>query len=249
MKEVSEAAMAGFNEVVITGVHLGAYGRDLDPRLSLVDLLRALGDHAADVRFRLSAVEPMDFDADVVNTLAATGRFAQHFHLPLQHASDRILRAMHRPYTLAQYRAAIGRLCDRFPDAALGADVIVGFPGETQDDFDACAQYLATSPLAYVHVFPFSPRPGTPAAVLGGRPRGEDVRARVRRLREMGGQLSRRFRRRFAGTERNGLTIEDGSTVLTDNYLRVRIPAGRSRNERVRVRMIEWDDMLRGVVV
>jgi len=249
LREVSDAGSTGFKEVTLTGVHLGAYGRDLGPQASLAGLVRALGRHPADIRFRLSAVEPMDFGLDVVDALADSGRFARHFHLPLQHASDRILRAMGRPYTLERYGATLIRLCDTFPDAAIGADVIVGFPGETEDDFEACARYLTSSPLAYVHVFPFSPRPGTRAATLDGRPRGEDVRARVNRLREVGAQLWRRFRQRFTGTERDGLTIEDGSTVLTDNYLRVKIPAGRRRNERVRVRVIDGGDLLEGTPV
>jgi threonylcarbamoyladenosine tRNA methylthiotransferase MtaB len=244
--QVSEAASAGFKEVMITAVHLGSYGRDLDPPASLSDLVRVLSAHPADVRFRLSAVEPMDFGDDVIAALACTGRFARHFHLPLQHASDRILSAMVRPYTLERYAATVDRLADEFPDAAIGADLIVGFPGETADDFDACTRYLAASPLAYVHVFPFSPRPGTRAAQLGGRPRGEEVRRRVQHLRSVGADLSRRFRERFVGSVREGLTIEDGSLVLTDNYLRVRIPAGRERNERVRVRILEDGDPMNG---
>jgi threonylcarbamoyladenosine tRNA methylthiotransferase MtaB len=245
-RQISEAASAGFKEVMITGVHLGSYGRDLDPPASLSDLVRVLSAHPADVRFRLSAIEPMDFGDDVIAALACTGRFACHFHLPLQHASDRILSAMVRPYTLERYAATVERLGDEFPDAAIGADLIVGFPGETADDFDACTRYLAASPLAYVHVFPFSPRPGTRAAQLGGRPRGEEVRRRVQHVRSVGADLSRRFRERFVGTVREGLTIEDGSLVLTDNYLRVRIPAGRERNERVRVRILEDGDPMNG---
>ena len=245
---VSEAAGAGFKEVMITGVHLGSYGRDLDPPASLAELVRVLSAHPADVRFRLSALEPMDVGSDVVLALARTDRFARHFHLPLQHASDRMLAAMARPYTLERYAATVGRLAAQFPDAAIGADLMVGFPGETSDDFDACTRYLAASPLAYVHVFPFSPRPGTRAAQLGGRPRGEEVRRRVGHLRSVGADLFHRFRERFVGSVRDGLTIEDGSLVLTDNYLRGRIPAGRRRNERVRVRILEDGDPMVGEV-
>ncbi len=244
--EVSDAARAGFKEVVITGVHLGSYGRDLDPRSSLADLVRALSAHPADLRFRLSAVEPMDFGDGVIRALAASTRFVHHFHLPLQHASDQILAAMTRPYTVSRYTAILDALCDLFPAAAIGADLIVGFPGETEVDFDRCAQYLAASPLAYLHVFPFSARPGTRAARLGGRPRGEDVRRRVRSLRGIGADLSRRFRQRFVGAVRDGLTIEDGLLVLTDNYLRVRIAAGHRRNEWVRVRILEDGDPMKG---
>jgi len=247
--QVAEAASAGYKEAVITGVHLGCYGRDLEPVAGLSDLVRALSAHPGDIRFRLSAVEPMDFGDDVIDALAGTDRFAHHFHLPLQHASDRILSAMARPYTIERYTAIVSRLRDRFPEAAIGADLIIGFPGETEADFEACATYLAASPLTYVHVFPFSPRPGTRAATLGGRPRGDDVRRRVRCLRGIGADLGRRFRKRFVGTVREGLTIEDGSLVLTDNYLRVRIPPGRERNERVKVRIVEDGELMRGILV
>jgi threonylcarbamoyladenosine tRNA methylthiotransferase MtaB len=249
MREVSVAAAAGFKDVMLTGVHLGSFGRDLSPARALAELLRQLSRHPAPVRFRLSSVEPMDVDADLVAAIADSGRFAQHFHLPLQHASDRVLAAMARPYTLADYDGAVGRLRHAFPDAALGADVIVGFPGETEADFEACAQYLTASPLTYLHVFPFSPRPGTPAALLDGRPRGEDVRRRIAALRSVGADMARSFRRRFVGAIVDGLTIEDGSLVMTDNYLRVRIPAGPTRNERVRVKIVADGEPMTGVVV
>ncbi len=238
-ERVVRAAAAGFKEVMITGVHLGCYGRDLQPPTGLADLLRALASRSpAGLRFRVSAVEPMDFGDEVIDAVADAARFARHFHLPLQHASDAILSAMARPYTLDRYRAIVTKLLAACPDAAIGTDVIVGFPGETDADFGACAAYLQSSPLAYVHVFPFSARPGTAAARLGGRPRGQDVRPRVRYLRAIGADLARRYRARFVGSVRDGLTIEDGTLVLTDNYLRVRIPRGLPRNERVGVRIL-----------
>jgi threonylcarbamoyladenosine tRNA methylthiotransferase MtaB len=241
LREVSEAAAAGFKEVMLTGVHLGCYGRELAPSRCLADLVAALADSPADVRFRLSAVEPMDVDGRLADILARAGRFAPHFHLPLQHASNRVLRAMGRPYTIEQYARTLDMLADRFPDAALGADLIAGFPGETESDFDACRRYLAGSPLTHLHVFPFSPRPATAAATLGDRPPGPQVRERVRHLRAIGAAATRRFRSRFVGTVRDGLTIGDGSLVLTDNYLRVGIPPGLPRNERVRVRIVAGD--------
>ncbi len=248
IERVTDAAAAGFKEVVITGVHLGCYGRDLQPPTSLAPLLRAVAARPDGVRFRVSAVEPMDFDDDVVRTVADRTHFARHFHLPLQHASDGILSAMKRPYTLDRYRATVDTLLDACPDAAVGIDLIVGFPGETEADFEVCVDYLDASPLAYVHVFPFSPRPGTPAAHMGGRPRGEEVRRRVQQLRSVGADLSRRFRERFVGSTRDGLTIEDGTLVLTDNNLRVRIPPGQPRNERVSVKIVADGEPMTGVV-
>jgi threonylcarbamoyladenosine tRNA methylthiotransferase MtaB len=245
---VSAAAAAGFREVMVTGVHLGSWGRDLQPAWRLRDLVRALAAHPGDVRFRLSAIEPMDVDGDLVDEVAAAGRFAPQFHLPLQHASDRLLSAMRRPYTLAAYDAGVARLRARFADAAITTDLIVGFPGETEADFESCVRYLAGSSLTGAHVFPFSPRPGTPAAGLRDRPGGADVRQRVSALRAVAADRSRQFRQRFVGEVRDGLTIGDGSLVLTDNGLKVRTGAGLPRNRRVRVRIEEDGEPMKGAV-
>jgi threonylcarbamoyladenosine tRNA methylthiotransferase MtaB len=192
----------------------------------------------------------MDCTPDIVALAAASGgRFAPHFHLPLQHASDRILRLMRRPYTLEYYRRLVDGIIERLPSASIGSDVIAGFPGETDDDFASNEMYLPGSPLSHLHVFPYSERPGTEAASMSGKVPGPVIRARGARLREMGAALSRRFRASQAGTVRPGLTLEDGSVVVTDNYLKVRIPAGRARNERVNVRIERSAGALEGVVV
>ena len=180
----------------------------------------------------------MDCTPEIVELVAASGgRFAPHFHLPLQHASDRMLGLMRRPYTLAYYRALVDAIVDRLPHASIGTDMIVGFPGETDDDFRANLDYLPTSPLSHVHVFPYSDRPGTGATAMSGKVPGAVIRERGARLRAIGADLSRRFRESQVGTVRPGLTLEDGTLVVTDNYLKVRIPAGLKRNRRVAVRL------------
>ena len=237
--EVMRIAQSGFKEVALTGVHLGSYGRDLRPRLSLVDLLRMLSDIAGDVTFRLSSLEPMDCTAEIVDLVAASGgRFAPHFHLPLQHASDRILSLMRRPYTLDSYRRLVDRITERIPHASIGSDVIAGFPGETDEDFERNTEYLPNSPLSHLHVFPYSDRPGTVASAMPAKVDGPAVRARGAHLRQIGAGLSRRFRQAQVGTIRPGLTIEDGTLVVTDNYLKVRVAPGLRRNERVAVRIL-----------
>ncbi len=234
--EVHRIAAAGFKEIALTGVHLGSYGRDLTtPSSSLVELLRALdGASAPDVLFRISSLEPMDCSREIVE-LVGDGCFAPHFHLPLQHASDRMLAAMRRPYTITYYEQLVDFIRGRIPHASIGSDVIVGFPGETDDDFEQLAGYLDRSPLTHVHVFPYSDRPGTAATSMNGKVPGAVVRDRGRRVREIAARLAERFRHGQIGSIRPALTIEDGSTVVTDNYLKLRIRAGRSRNERVRV--------------
>ncbi len=237
LQAVGHAADSGFNEVVLTGVHLGSYGRDLEARDGLIELLRALDDHPSGVTYRISSLEPMDCPLDIIDLVATSGRFASHFHLPLQHASDTMLRRMRRPYTLAVYRRAVDRIRHLMPHAGIGSDLIAGFPGETDEDAAQTLDYLSSSPLTYLHVFPYSPRPGTEAARLPGRVAGPLVRERASALRDLGSTLSRQFREKLVGTLRPGLTLEGGTVVLTDNYLKVSVPSGRDGNQRVRVRI------------
>jgi threonylcarbamoyladenosine tRNA methylthiotransferase MtaB len=240
--DVERVAGAGFKEVVVTGVHLGSYGRDLSPAVSLLDLLRALDAVRADVTFRISSLEPMDCTPPIVDVVCGSGRFMPHFHLPLQHASDRVLASMRRPYTLDDYRRLVDGIAARLPHASIGSDMIVGFPGETDDDFAANLDYLPASPLTHLHVFPYSDRPGTEASAMRDKVHGAIIRDRGTRLRDVGARLSRRFRAAQEGTIRPGLTLEDGSLVVTDNYLKVRIPPGVvGRNQRVRVRLLAGD--------
>jgi len=249
VREVERVAAAGFKEITLTGVHLGSYGRDLPWRSSLFDLLRALEHIDADVRFRISSLEPMDCTADIVDVVAQGDRFLPHFHLPLQHASDRLLRAMRRPYTLDYYRRLVDRVHDRLPHASIGSDMIVGFPGETDADFAANLDYLPTSLLTHLHVFPYSDRPGTGASSMPGKVHGAIVRERGLALRRIGTELSRSFNASQIGTVRPGLTLEDGALVVTDNYLKVRIPNGLRRNVRVLVRIEQTSPCMFGAIV
>ncbi len=242
-ERVLRAADAGYKEIALTGVHLGSYGRDLTPRASLVGLLHALAASRAapSVLFRISSLEPMDCPIDLLDLVAASTCFAPHFHLPLQHASNGVLAVMRRPYTLDRYAALVDAIRRRIPDASIGSDVIVGFPGETDADFEELAAYLAASPLTHVHVFPYSDRPGTEASAMADKVPGAVVRDRGRRIRAIAAALAERFRASQVGRFRRGLTIEDGSLVVTDNYLKLRIPPGRPRNEWVRVRVVSHD--------
>ena len=251
LDEVDQAAAAGYRELALTGVHLGSYGRDLTPPASLLDLLRALDRQRSGVLVRMSSLEPMDCTRDLVDLVTTSARFAPHFHLPLQHASDRMLRAMRRPYTLDHYRRVVAGIRARMPHAAIGSDLIVGFPGETDADVDATLAFLERSPLTGLHVFPYSDRPGTAASRLPGKVHGARVRERARAVREAGAALAGRFRQAQVGTLRPGLTLADGegALALTDNYLKVRIPPGHPRNARVTVRITGAGETVDGVVV
>ena len=261
MREVDRVAGAGYKEIALTGVHLGSYGRDLNPSVSLIDLLRALdawahhsvrlkpdAAEAPDMLFRISSLEPMDCSRAIVDLVASSDSFAPHFHLPLQHASDRVLSAMRRPYAAAYYASLVDMIRTRIPHAAIGSDVIVGFPGESDADFEQLASYLERSPLTHVHVFPYSDRPGTAASTMAAKVPGAIVRERARRVRDIGHRLAARFRSAQIGTVRPGLTLEDGTLVVTDNYLKVRIPPGSPRNRWVRVRIDSADPMTASVI-
>ena len=234
VRELKRAEQCGFLEVTLTGVHLGAYGQDLTPGATLGTLLEAAIGGTDKVLLRVGSLEPMDVPETLAD-LTSTGRLAPAFHLPLQHASDAVLARMRRPYTLDDYRRIVDPLRDRLPHAALGSDVIVGFPGETDDDFDRLCRYLESSPLTSLHVFPYSDRPGTEASAFLGKVPGPVVKERGRLVRDIGHGLAARFRARQAGTSRPALTIEDGSVAITDNGLRVPIGQGHQRNERILV--------------
>ena len=184
-------------------MHLGSYGRDLTPQSSLIELLRAL-DRCQGLLFRISSLEPMDCSREVIELVAASERFAPHFHLPFQHASDRLLAAMRRPYTIGHYSDLVDDIRARIPAASIGSDVIVGFPGERDDAFDVLASYLERSPLTHVHVFPYSDRPGTEATAMDEKVPGAVVRERGRRIREIGHRLTAAFRDAQVGTIRRG---------------------------------------------
>jgi threonylcarbamoyladenosine tRNA methylthiotransferase MtaB len=188
----------------------------------------------------------MDCSRSIVDLVASSRSFAPHFHLPLQLASDRLLVAMRRPYTLRYYQQLVDGIRRRIPHASIGSDVIVGFPGETDEDFAALETYLRGAPLTHVHVFPYSDRPGTAATAMPGKVHGSIVRERAARLRDIARGLTSRFHHSQDGAVRPGLTIEDGSLVVTDNYLKVRIEPGRARNEWIQVRLKLADEQLVG---
>jgi threonylcarbamoyladenosine tRNA methylthiotransferase MtaB len=249
LTEIDRVRVAGYREVAITGVHLGSYGRDLSDGLTLLHLLTSIERHAPDMRFRISSLEPMDCSDEIVDLVAASTCFAPHFHLPLQHASDAMLVAMRRPYTLAYYRRLVDRIRQEMPHASIGTDIIVGFPGESDEEFAVLEGYLRESPITHVHVFPYSDRPGTMATDLPDKVHGSTVRERAGTARAIGRELNQRFHYSQNGSVRPGLTIEDGSLVVTDNYLKVRIPPGLPRNEWVTVAITSLGEVLVGAVV
>lgn len=237
-RELVDVVQAGYREVNLTGVHLGSWGRDLTPTTGLAHLLGQLAVVPGDFRLRVSSLEPMDCTDGVLDVVAAhPARFAAHLHLPLQHADDGMLERMGRPYTAAQYATLVDEVRRRMPHAAIGSDVIVGFPGESDEAFERLAAYLEQSPLTHLHVFPYSDRPDTVAAAFPGKVHGSVVRARAQQVRAISQRLTARFRASQTGVIRPALTLADGRVAMTDNYIRVPLAEGHARNTWVQVRI------------
>jgi threonylcarbamoyladenosine tRNA methylthiotransferase MtaB len=236
-RQLNQVVASGYKEIIITGVHLGSYGRELHDGSTLTTLVRRLSEWDADVLFRISSLEPMDCTNEIVELVAASPRLAPHFHLPLQHGADDVLRRMRRPYSAAQYRQLVERIHRSMPHVSIGSDVIVGFPGETPAEFDRTVSLIGDLPLTHLHVFPYSDRPGTEASALHGKVEGATIRERGQRLRAIGSEMSSRFRRSQAGTVRHALTVDDGWSAVTDNYLKVRLDAQYPRNQWIDARI------------
>jgi threonylcarbamoyladenosine tRNA methylthiotransferase MtaB len=218
---------AGHPELVLTGVDLGHYGADLVPRTTLAALVGSLVETPGLRWVRLSSLLPAYFTPELLEIVTTSPRVAPHFHIPLQSGSDRVLRAMRRPYSARMYRALVERLAAARPRLGLGADVIAGFPGETDDDFDATVACVRELPFSYLHVFPYSVRRGTEAARLAGRLDSRTITRRSRVLREIGAARSEAFRRGLIGRTEKALVLETldratGRLVgLTGNYVEV----------------------------
>ncbi len=222
-------ALADHAEIVLTGIHLGRYGRDLSPRESLTGLLDQLLEHCPESRFRLSSIEPQEVTDRLIESAATSGRVCRHFHIPLQSGDDAILRSMGRPYDAALVRDLLGRIFRTVPEACVGFDVMVGFPGEDEASFQRTLELVSESGAAYLHVFPFSPRPGTPAASFEPKVAEPAARERVKILRKLSGELKERFYRRFLGrtlrvAAESEPDPETGTvTARTDNYIPVSV--------------------------
>ena len=228
--ELQKLCGAGYREIVLSGVNLGAYGGDLWPRVRFHDLLRRILDETTVERLRISSIEPMDVTRDVIELFASADRLAQHFHMPLQSGSDRMLAAMHRWYRAEHYARRVELIRERLPRAAIGADVIAGFPGEREEEHAATMAFLEALPFTYLHVFSYSKRPGTKAAFLPNHVPGAVIKRRARELRALGEQKAAAFRQSQIGRELRVLTLHpsgDGSRsrtpALSSNYLRLRV--------------------------
>jgi len=266
--EVRTLVEADYREVVISGINLGRWGRDLErgSRLSVVgshpkasakthrleSLLRAILHRTSLEKLRISSVEPMDWSDELIGLMAGSDRIAKHAHVPMQSGSDAVLRRMHRKYRPWHYREKILKIRDAMPTAAIGADVMVGFPGETESEFAETRRMIEDLPFTYLHVFTYSPRPGTPAAAHPQQVPSIEGRERNRQLREIAAQKKALFMRSMIGTVIQAITLQtagaeftEATEALTDNYLKMTV-AGRHQANRwmnLRVKMADIESL------
>ncbi len=221
-----------YPEVVLTGINLGRWGRDLDGRPRFPQLIEALLAETSVRRIRLSSIEPMDWSERLLGLMASSGRIARHVHMPLQSGSDAVLRRMRRRYRVRHYEGRVALASRLLPAAAIGADVMVGFPGETDSEFEETRSFVERMPFTYLHVFSYSSRDGTQAASLGGHLPKAIKRQRNRVLRELVEKKNLAFRQRLLGTSVSAVALfsgETGARALTDNFIEVTLPGAEVR--------------------
>ena len=266
MASVRQLVAGGYREIVLSGINLGRWGRDLAPqivspevrpaeggrayveaatdsakaispreRLRFADLLRAILDGTAVEKIRISSVEPMDWSDDLIQLAAGSPRICKHAHVPLQSGSDRVLRAMHRRYRPWHYADRVRKIRQAMPMAAIGGDVMVGFPGESDDDFEQTRALIESLPFTYLHVFTYSSRPGTPTAAMPEQVRGNVAQERNRILRELAARKKREFQQGLLHRTLEAITlthVENGRTeALTDNYQKLWLEGVHSSNQ------------------
>jgi threonylcarbamoyladenosine tRNA methylthiotransferase MtaB len=225
LEQVRELERSGYKEIVLSGINLGSYGRDLDRRITFLSLLERLLNETAIARLRISSIEPMDVTPSLIKLAAGKARLAQHFHIPLQSGCSRILRLMNRRYWPSQYAERILAIREQIPNAGIGADVMVGFPGETDPDHAASAAFIESLPFTYLHIFPYSARPQTPAAAASQQVNGRVAHERANEIRALLARKRHAFLQAQVGCTLSALTLDEsqgGERVsLSSNYLKI----------------------------
>lgn len=229
MKRLASLAANGYREIVLTGIHLGIWGHDLHPREDLATLLKKIAEKRPVERIRLSSIEPRELNREMISLIKESDMFCRHLHIPLQSGSNKILKMMRRNYDTVFFRDLVTTLCESIPGIAIGIDVMAGFPGETDSAFAETSAMLEELPIAYLHAFPFSIRPGTPAAKMDQQIPENEKKGRVKRFREIGKAKQRKFAEKFIG-KRINILIEkrfDKNTGLpiglSDNYIPIAV--------------------------
>lgn len=245
LQAARELAGSGFQELVLTGIHLGAYGLDLSPPCSLLELVQRLTDERIVPRLRLGSIEPNELTDDLLALFCNASSICPHLHIPLQSGCDRVLARMGRPYDTAFFRNRIEQAARLLPDAFIAADLIAGFPGETEAEHAETCRFIESLPLADLHVFPYSSRPGTKAAAMPGHLQASVIKNRAEQLRTIAAAKRQAFNRRFIGTTLQVLGQRYHRATglmhgIARNYLEVAYPASADlRNQEVVVEIVQ----------
>lgn len=233
--EAKRLVDAGFKEIVLTGIHLGAYGRDLDDHPSLAHILDRLVKETDVSRIRMGSIESLEIDDDMIAVMNSSDRICRHLHLPLQAGSDAVLKAMNRHYTVSEYEALIARLRSRIDGLTVSTDLILGFPGETEELFEETMETLKRLNFSHIHAFPYSPRKGTPAATMSGQIDTAEKKRRVELVNELSARQKAALLESLVGTKASVLVETQEGTEgegFTGNYERVAVnglPEGAQR--------------------
>jgi len=245
LRQVQDLIDADFAEIVLTGIHIGTYGMHAQPRFPLDRLLADLAGLPGLSRLRLSSIEPMELSHRVIELAAATDKIAPHFHICLQSGSDRVLKRMLRPYDTEKFARIVERIRTLIPEAGIGTDVIVGFPGETAEDHEATFRFLEDGPFTYIHVFPYSDRPGTRASGLGEKIDSKLIKKRSQELRELSVRKNSEFRRRFLGQRLSVVTLTEKTNGMREavagNFLKVKLDGRQEGNQLLTGRAVRED--------
>lgn len=229
--EARQLLASGYKEIVLTGIHIGMYGHDFGGvHFDLTKLLKELLYLPGMNRLRLGSIEPMEFTPELLAIVTGEQAICQHFHIPLQSGSDRILERMKRPYTTADYASLLGKIREKLPEAAIAADIMTGFPGETEEQHQEALGFIKVCDFASVHVFPYSRREGTPAAEMPDQVPGKVKSCRVRDIIDISRESRRKYIEKFWGKELEVLLEEvghNGARGHTRNYLEVKLPPDR----------------------
>lgn len=247
LQQINGLVAAGFQEIVLTGIHIGGYGADLETAMSLNDLVRRVEVETGLRRLRLGSIEPTELTEELLDTIASSKVICPHFHIPLQAGNDHVLQRMKRTYNTEFFGQLLERIRAVIPAAAICLDVITGFPGETDEDFESAYNFISHLPLTDLHVFPYSKRPGTPAASYPDQVPGDVSKARAERLRLLAAEKYRSFAEGFIG-EALEVVVESGQKEsllkgVSRNYLDVRFSGAVALSgQRVMVKAVRWQD-------
>ncbi|HSE41315.1 MAG TPA: tRNA (N(6)-L-threonylcarbamoyladenosine(37)-C(2))-methylthiotransferase MtaB [Acidobacteriota bacterium] len=239
IRRIQKYQELGYREVILSGISMGGYGKDLTPRTSLAELMQRIIKLSGNIKVRLSSLEPEEIHQEFIDVFTSSDKFQPHLHLPLQSASDQVLKKMRRQYLFRHFDTIVRSLFEKLPQLNLGTDLLVGFPEEDSRSFEETKTYFNDAPFAYAHIFPYSPRPSTVAVEYKAVASESEIHNRAAELREISRKKNREYRMQFLGRPLRSLHLKGTAEALTDNYIKVRLTNPEHLSDVVSVRIDE----------